>query len=34
MDDFKEAVSRSHHLSSLSIVVKRGAYAYSLTLPF
>jgi serine protease Do len=34
MDDFKEIVSRSHHLSSLSIVVKRGAYAYSLTLPF
>jgi serine protease Do len=34
MDEFKEAVSRSHHLSSLNIVVKRGAYAYSLTLPF
>jgi serine protease Do len=34
MDDFKETISRSHHLSSLSIVVKRGAYAYSLTLPF
>jgi len=34
MDDFKEAVSRAHHLSSLPIVVKRGAYAYSLTLPF
>lgn len=34
MDDFKEAVSRSHHVSSLKIVVKRGAYAYSLTLPF
>jgi serine protease Do len=34
MDDFKEAVSRSHHLSSLNIVVKRGAYAYSLALPF
>ena len=34
MDEFKEGVSRSHHLSSLPIVVKRGAYAYSLTLPF
>jgi serine protease Do len=34
MDDFKEVVSRAHHLSSLNLVVKRGAYAYSLTLPF
>jgi serine protease Do len=34
MAGFKEAVSRSHHLSSLNIVVKRGAYAYSLALPF
>jgi serine protease Do len=32
--EFKEAVSRSHHLSSLNLVVKRGAYAYSVTLPF
>jgi serine protease Do len=34
MDEFKEAVSRSHHLSSLNIVVQRGAYAYTLALPF
>jgi len=33
-DDFKVVVSQSHHLSSLNILVKRGAYAYSLTLPF
>jgi serine protease Do len=33
-DDFKDVVSQSHHLSSLNILVKRGAYAYSLTLPF
>jgi S1-C subfamily serine protease len=32
--EFREAVSRYHHLSSLNLVVKRGAYAYSLTLPF
>lgn len=32
--EFKEAVSAYHHLSSLNLVVKRGAYAYSLTLPF
>jgi serine protease Do len=34
MKEFKEAVSRYHYLSSLNLVVKRGAYAYSLTLPF
>ena len=34
MKEFKEAVSQYHHLSSLNLVVKRGAYAYSLTLPF
>ena len=34
MKEFKEAVSRYHHLSSLNLVVKRGAYAYSLTLAF
>lgn len=34
IDDLKEIISRSHHMSSLSMVVKRGAYAYSLTLPF
>jgi len=34
MKEFKEAVSRFHHLSSINLVVKRGAYAYTLTLPF
>jgi serine protease Do len=34
MKEFKEAVSHYHPLSSLNLVVKRGAYAYSLTLPF
>jgi S1-C subfamily serine protease len=34
MKEFKDALSRYHHLSSLGLVVKRGAYAYSLTLPF
>lgn len=34
MEDFKETISRSHHTSSVRLVVKRGAYAYSLTLPF
>lgn len=32
--EFRDAVSRYHHLSSVNLVVKRGAYAYSLTLPF
>jgi Do/DeqQ family serine protease len=34
MKEFNEAISRCYHLSSLNLVVKRGAYAYSLTLPF
>jgi serine protease Do len=34
MNEFKESIGRCQHLSSLSLVVKRGAYAYSLTLPF
>jgi serine protease Do len=34
LEDFKQAIGRYHHLSSLPLVVRRGRYAYSLTLPF
>jgi serine protease Do len=34
LDDFKKAVSRSHHQGSIALLVRRGAYGYSLTLPF
>jgi serine protease Do len=34
LDEFKKAISQCHHLPSLRLVVQRGAYAYSLTLPF
>jgi serine protease Do len=34
MDDFKKIVARSHHLSAIRLVIQRGPYAYSLTLPF
>jgi serine protease Do len=34
LDDFKKAISQCHHFPSLRLVVQRGAYAYSLTLPF
>ncbi len=34
MKEFKEAINSYHHLPSLNLLVKRGAYAYSLTLPF
>jgi Do/DeqQ family serine protease len=34
LEEFKKAVSRSHHLPSLNLLVKRGAYGYSVTLPF
>ncbi|MBW2207997.1 MAG: Do family serine endopeptidase [Deltaproteobacteria bacterium] len=33
LDAFKEAVSQYHHLSSLTLLVRRGNYGYSLTLP-
>ncbi len=33
LDDFKKAVSRYYHLSSLTLLVRRGNYGYSLTLP-
>ena len=34
LDEFKKAVSQYHHLISLNLVVRRGPYAYSITLPF
>jgi Do/DeqQ family serine protease len=34
LEDFKKAVSQYHHLISLNLVVRRGPYAYSITLPF
>ncbi len=34
IDELKGILARSHHLQSISLVVRRGPYAYSLTLPF
>jgi S1-C subfamily serine protease len=34
LDAFKKAISRNHHQPSLTLIVQRGAYGYSLTLPF
>jgi S1-C subfamily serine protease len=34
LEDFKKAISQNHHLISLNLVVRRGPYAYSITLPF
>jgi len=34
LDEFKKAVGRHHQSTSINLVVQRGAYAYSLTLPF
>jgi serine protease Do len=34
MEAFKKAISRYHQLPSLTLFVRRGAYIYSLTLPF
>ena len=34
LEDFKKAISQYHHLISLNLVVRRGPYAYSVTLPF
>ncbi|MEW6665544.1 MAG: Do family serine endopeptidase [Thermodesulfobacteriota bacterium] len=34
LDDLKKAISRYHHLSSLSLLVRRGPYGFSVTLPF
>ena len=34
LEGFKKAVSRYLHRPSLTLLVKRGPYGYSLTLPF
>ncbi|MBW2029598.1 MAG: trypsin-like peptidase domain-containing protein [Deltaproteobacteria bacterium] len=34
MEKFKEAISRFHHLPSLTLLIRRGPYGYSVTLPF
>jgi serine protease Do len=34
LDDFKKAISHYHHMTALNLVVRRGPYAYSITLPF
>jgi len=34
LDAFKRAISRYHYLPSLTLIVRRGPYNYSLTLPF
>ncbi|MDY7038998.1 MAG: PDZ domain-containing protein, partial [Thermodesulfobacteriota bacterium] len=34
LDEFKKAISRYHHLPSLTMLVQRGSYGYSLILPF
>ena len=34
MDAFKKTISRNHHRPSLTLIVQRGRYGYSLTLPF
>ena len=34
LDDLKKAISRFRHLNALTLVVRRGSYAYTLTLPF
>jgi Do/DeqQ family serine protease len=34
LEEFKKAVSRSHHQPSITVLVRRGPYGYSLTLPF
>ncbi len=34
MDTFNKAISQSHHLPSITLIVQRGPIGYSLTLPF
>ncbi len=34
LDDFKQAVARSRNLTALTLLVQRGNYGYSVTLPF
>ncbi|HDR16600.1 MAG TPA: PDZ domain-containing protein [Desulfobacteraceae bacterium] len=34
IEKLESILARSHHLNSISLVIRRGPYAYSLTLPF
>jgi len=34
IEKFKEAISRYHHLPAVTLLVRRGPYGYSITLPF
>ena len=34
IESFQKAVSRYRHDTSLTLLVRRGSYAYSVTLPF
>lgn len=34
LEDLKKAISRYRHLQALTLLVRRGSYGYSLTLPF
>jgi Do/DeqQ family serine protease len=34
LDELRKAVARYHHVSSLTLLIRRGPYGYSLTLPF
>jgi len=34
LDDAKKAITRYRHLTSLTLIIQRGPYRYSLTLPF
>jgi len=34
LEEFKKAISRYRHLQALTLLVRRGPYGYSLTLPF
>lgn len=34
IDEFKKVISRIHYLPSLILVIRRGPYAYSITMPF
>jgi Do/DeqQ family serine protease len=34
IDEFKKVISRIHYLPSLTLVIRRGPYAYSITMPF
>jgi Do/DeqQ family serine protease len=34
IEEFKKVISRFHYLPSLNLVIRRGPYAYSITMPF